>query len=504
MSPLIRTFVASILVLAALSLAIVPAGTAAVIRVPADQPTIQAGINAALPGDMVLVAPGTYSGPGNQGLDLLGKDIAVVSESGPQVTILDGQGSGNGFAIHLAETRAALVEGFTMQNGVGGIFIHLASPTIRNCVVTGSLSLGLQVMGQDYPPSTPRPDPIIEGCTFQDNAGDGLVLREAPLGVFRDCTFIGNGERGIRIESGYWGGGSQVFERCTIAANAAGGVNLLFYGQPTFTDCVIRDHSGRGVDENSESGRPTFRRCTFLRNAGGAYSHGRMDGRGAAFEDCTFEANSGQAGAALYFGNVVPPPSGASVLRCRFVGNSATNQGGAIAVGFGQLVVEESVFWNNTVGQSGGAVATSEADVTLRSSTIVGSSAPRGAGLAELEFPNTLILDRTIIAYSVSGEAMACAPFGSPSVTATCCDFYGNAGGDWVGCVAALNGTNGNIAADPRFCNLQSGDLTIAEESPCAPAQSGGCGLIGALPPACQTSAVEPATWGQVKARFSL
>jgi hypothetical protein len=67
----------------------------------------------------------------------------------------------------------------------------------------------------------------------------------------------------------------------------------------------------------------------------------------------------------------------------------------------------------------------------------------------------------------------------------TCCDVYGNAGGDWVGYIADQAGINGNFSADPLFCDTANGDLHIFNASPCAPANNS-CGvLIGALDVGC-------------------
>lgn len=120
-------------------------GLAAVIRVPADQPTIQAGLNAAASGDTVLVADGTYTGTSNKNLDFAGKAITLASENGADVTIIDCQFSGRGLLFDNGETNAAVVRGFTIRNGVapgafpnnsgGGIYCNGGSPTIEQCVI---------------------------------------------------------------------------------------------------------------------------------------------------------------------------------------------------------------------------------------------------------------------------------------------------------------------------------------------------------------------------------
>jgi len=55
---------------------------AATIMIPNDQPTIQAGIDASVNGDTVLLADGTYTGIGNYNIDFNGKSITVKSSGG--------------------------------------------------------------------------------------------------------------------------------------------------------------------------------------------------------------------------------------------------------------------------------------------------------------------------------------------------------------------------------------------------------------------------------------
>jgi hypothetical protein len=99
------------------------------------------------------------------------------------------------------------------------------------------------------------------------------------------------------------------------------------------------------------------------------------------------------------------------------------------------------------------------------------------------------VINKSIIAFGSAGEAVWCS--GTSMCTLTCSDVFGNAGGDWVGCLAGQDSVNGNFSADPLFCGAAIGDLTLDALSPCL--ADSVCGRIGALGQGCDATAVPEA-----------
>ncbi len=82
-----------------------------------EAPTIQAGIDSSVDGDVVLLSPGTYAGEGNRDISFEGKAVTVESSSGAALTTIDCGGSGRGFVFASGETAASILSGARVVNG---------------------------------------------------------------------------------------------------------------------------------------------------------------------------------------------------------------------------------------------------------------------------------------------------------------------------------------------------------------------------------------------------
>ncbi|MCK4415324.1 MAG: hypothetical protein KAY32_17455 [Candidatus Eisenbacteria sp.] len=69
-------------------------------------------------------------------------------------------------------------------------------------------------------------------------------------------------------------------------------------------------------------------------------------------------------------------------------------------------------------------------------------------------------------------------------------------------CLEGQLGVDGNIWADPLFCDREGGDFRLELGSPCAPEANPDCGVIGALPVGCGPNPIDDRTWGGLKALF--
>jgi serine protease len=145
---------------------------ASTIKVPADQPTIQDGINAAVNGDTVLVAPGTY----NENINFNGKAITVTSSGGPKVTIIDGGNLNTVVSFVTGETNASVLRGFTIQHGSNsGVYIDFSSPLIKNNIITNNTASwggGLYILGQSS--AHVIGNTIIGNTAYSGGGGIGL------------------------------------------------------------------------------------------------------------------------------------------------------------------------------------------------------------------------------------------------------------------------------------------------------------------------------------------
>lgn len=85
---------------------------------------------------------------------------------------------------------------------------------------------------------------------------------------------------------------------------------------------------------------------------------------------------------------------------------------------------------------------------------------------------------------------IACVAGGVYAADAGCNDVFLSGSAPYLNCVEPES----DFHVDPLFCDARNGDFTVQSISPCAPANSGGCGQVGALLPGCEPPPPPPET----------
>ncbi len=252
------------------------AANAATIRVPTEQPTIQDGILAAADGDTVLVAPDTYTGSSNRGLLFFGKGITLLTQAGPESTIVNCDHMNTGFVFSGIDDSDVIVSGFSVIHGNGGSWYgggiyceDFASPTIENCVIrqnTADKGAGIACVI--------AASPVITNCLIEDNQatsdGAGIACIAGSNPVIIGCTFTGNTAGGsggaVRCDDH----SNPELTRCTVVSNGATDGSAIGAVQSDIivTNSVIAfNEQGQAIA--CSNGDPSFGHCIVFGNAGG-------------------------------------------------------------------------------------------------------------------------------------------------------------------------------------------------------------------------------------------
>lgn len=230
-----KTFSNLLLAICACTL-IQPAAAAATTWNLGPGASIQSTLDAAVSGDVVMVAAGIY----DENIDFSGKDLVVIGV-GPETVI---RGTGNGPVVTFAagETRDAILDSVTVRGGSatagGGILITDASPSIVRNFIVDNLAQGA---GSGI---------FIGGVTAAPLIANNLIVYNR--------TSLGD-PHAIQTS-----GSSPLIVNNTVAANDSNGLFFASGGQPVALNNIITRNGSRGTADTARRGRGI---CNFTQNA---------------------------------------------------------------------------------------------------------------------------------------------------------------------------------------------------------------------------------------------
>ncbi|UCF43838.1 MAG: right-handed parallel beta-helix repeat-containing protein, partial [Planctomycetota bacterium] len=435
-------------------LALCGVGLADELYVPGQYATIQAAIDAAVDGDEVIVADGTYTGQGvsNNGIhfiDFRGKAITVKSQNGPENCVIDFTSAilDCGFMFYRQEGRDSVLDGLTLRGGYGAVnCADNSNPTIQNCVITGKTTeYGGGINCYDS-------SPLIINCTIRGNrakerSGGGIHCRGQSSPVIENCTISKNAApRGGGIycnNEGFEDTGPLIIN-CTVTDNTAeyedGGI-CTEYSSATIVNCIVSDntggHGGIGGIVCRSGGRTTISNSIISNNEGGGIL---CINSSVQISNCTITEN--------LLGGVTCTDGDVTIANCMISGNI-----GSVSCARSGCIISNCELTGNRVRWDYGVVnCLYESEIMIRNCTIADNKAHRAgvirdAGIRCSDGGSLTVTNSVLWSGSIENVGQG------TYVTVTYSDIEGGYPGQ------------GNIDVDP--CFAFAGDYHLAPDSPC-------------------------------------
>ena len=221
-----------------------------------DHLTITEAIEAANPGDRILVRPGLYQ----EGL-VMDKPLEIIGEGDPGEVVVQARGKN----ALLFQTTMGRVANLTLHQISGGewfgVDIAQGRLELEECDITSQSLSCVAIHG--------GADPRLRRNRIHDSEQCGVYVYENGLGTLEDNDIFGNAHAGVAI----WEGGNPSLRRNRIHDGKRTGVFVYENGQGTLEDNDIFGNALAGV-EIKTGGNPTLRHNRIHDNKDeGVYVH---------------------------------------------------------------------------------------------------------------------------------------------------------------------------------------------------------------------------------------
>jgi probable HAF family extracellular repeat protein len=416
-----------------------------IISVPNDVNNVHRAVNAAINGDTIVLAPGTYQGYWEDStwrypIDPDGKNIIFTSENPDDPNIV----------------ASTIIYGISPKKGSGW-------KTYRSCCYFGngedsnSALIGLTVL-------TGCKDGDWSDC--QGGFGNGAIYCDGASPTIRKCRLIGGNDKkdGVAV---YCKSSYSLIEDCTITGsnlyNYTGIIYVDVDSNITIKGCNISNNNASFGNHCIiySSGTATIDNCIISGNNGpGVYGAGSyIEVKNSAITD---NKSAGQDGAGIYLYYC----SG-TVINCIITGNQTTtdkNGGGIYVYGSGNITISNCSICKNMADGYGGGIYNFNSDPNVTNCIFWGNQA--GGDGNEV--------------YNIVGGK-------DPNFRYCDINDSGGSGDGWDANLGTDGG--GNIDADPCFVDIddpngpdnifgtQDDGLQLQVGSPCIDAADGNAAL---------------------------